>query len=189
LVTEPAKGIAVACTPQAVYVQVVGRGTFQNSQPLHRYAQEMIDHGHRQFLLDLRACTNMDSTFLGVLAGMGLRLRDGRTADGGEVRIVNADRRSVELLRTLGLDRLFAIEPLDPVAGPVPAPVATLQRLPDSDIDAGPPAASKRDTTDLMLTAHTNLIRADQRNEARFAGVTRSLRDSLDRQQKPDSSC
>ena len=181
--TDTAKGISVACTTDEVYVQVVGRGTFQNSQPLHRFAQGMIDRGYRRITLDLGACTTMDSTFLGVLAGMGLRLHDPSGPPAGEVRIINAGHRSIELLQTLGLDRLFAIRQLDPRAGPVPPPVNSLQRLPDSDVETEPLPLNKRDTTDLMLTAHTNLIRADQRNEARFAGVARDLRDSLNRQQ------
>ncbi|NQU11058.1 STAS domain-containing protein [bacterium] len=184
--TEPAKGIAVASTAEEVYVQVVGRGTFQNSQPLHRYAQEMIDRGHHHFILDLRACTNMDSTFLGVLAGMGLRLRNGGTGPAGEIRIVNAGQRSVELLQILGLDRLFAILPLDAAAAPVSAPAGPLHRLPDSDVETDHPVLNKRDTTDLLLAAHTNLVRVDQRNEARFGSVTRSLRDSLNRQPGSD---
>jgi anti-sigma B factor antagonist len=185
-VTETTKGISVGCTTDEVYVQVVGRGTFQNSQPLHRFAQGMIDRGYRRITLDLGACTTMDSTFLGVLAGMGLRLRDPSAAPTGEVRIVNASRRSVELLETLGLDRLFAIRQLDSRTGPVPPPPNGLQRLPDSDVESDPRPSVKRDTTDLMLTAHTNLIRADQRNEGRFATVTRSLRESLERQQEHD---
>ncbi len=70
--SEAAKGISVNCAGQNVHVRVVGRGTFQNGQPLRRYAQDMLTQGCDQFFVDLNQCQGMDSTFLGVLAGIGL---------------------------------------------------------------------------------------------------------------------
>ncbi len=179
------KGIWIGGTATDVYVRVVGRGTFQNSQPLHRFAQAMIERGYQRFVLDLGSCTTMDSTFLGVLAGVGLRLRERHPGATDGVRIVNAGRRSVELLETLGLDRLFDIRAADRDHGQPVGPPPGLQRLPDSDLESERAQQDKRDTAELMLAAHTNLIRVDQSNEARFAGVTQSVRESLERQRTP----
>src|SRR5712671_606733 len=108
VVTDFTKGISVSLINNAVHVRVVGRGTFQNGQPLRRYALEMMERGVQQFIVDLGGCDGMDSTFLGVLAGMGLRLsQNGRT---GQVRVANIGQRNLELLETLGLDRLFGLD-------------------------------------------------------------------------------
>ena len=50
---EMPKGISVCCLTGALHVRVVGRGTFQNGQPLRRYALEMIDKGATQCVVDL----------------------------------------------------------------------------------------------------------------------------------------
>jgi anti-sigma B factor antagonist len=177
-VTDTPKGISVSLVHDEVLVRVVGRGTFQNSQPLRRYALEMIERGLRRFTIDLGACDGMDSTFLGVLAGMGLRLMQNGGA--GQIRIANAGSRNVELLRTLGLDRLFGIDSAG--AGKYEPPAeAVFERLPDSDLtQLGKPLA-KAETADLMLEAHDNLVRADERNLAKFKDLTTFLREKIDK--------
>jgi len=178
-VTETLKGISVSLVDNMVHVRVVGRGTFQNGQPLRRYALEMMEHGVQQFTVDLGGCDGMDSTFLGVLAGIGLRLtQDGRA---GQIRIANVSPRNIELLQTLGLDRLFV---MDEPAGPsrrYEAPTGVVfQRLPDSDLAQISKPLSKSDTADLMLEAHDNLMRADPRNFAKFKDLTSFLREKVD---------
>ena len=129
LAADTAKGISVWHATDTVYVQVVGRGTFQNGQPLRRYAQEMIEKGVRRFVVDLGECEGMDSTFLGVLAGAGLRLR--RAGEQLGLRVVNVNRRNLELLETLGLDQLFGVDSANPAARfELPASPA-FQRLPE----------------------------------------------------------
>lgn len=68
-------GIVILCTEQSVYVRVKGRGEFQNSRSLRGFAADMIQRGSRQFVFDLEQCGGLDSTFLGVLTGIGLALR------------------------------------------------------------------------------------------------------------------
>jgi anti-sigma B factor antagonist len=179
-VTETLKGISVSLINNEVHVLVVGRGTFQNGQPLRRYALEMMERGVNQFVVDLGNCDGMDSTFLGVLAGIGLRLaQNGRT---GQVCVANIGPRNLELLQTLGLDRLFA---LNQPAGQNPryeAPTgAAFQRLPDSDVTQLNKPLNKSETADLMLESHDNLIRADQGNLAKFKDLTSFLREKVDK--------
>ncbi len=171
--TETLKGISVGLADNEVYVRVVGRGTFQNGQPLRRYALDMMERGVERFVIDLGGCDGMDSTFLGVLAGIGLRLT--QNGKRGQVRVANLSERNAELLQTLGLDRLFLM-----ITGEAPAGI-NLQRLPDSDITHLNKALSKTDTADLMLEAHESLIRADQRNLSKFKDLTSFLREKVDK--------
>jgi anti-anti-sigma factor len=172
---EQAKGISVCCVTDQLHIRVVGRGTFQNGQPLRQFALAMIEKGATQCIVDLGACDGMDSTFLGVLAGIGLRLNQ----HNGHRRmcVANVSQRNLELLQTLGLDRLFTIQP----AGQAPAyeaPAgAVFERLPDSDLTAGRKPLDKNDTANLMLEAHDNLIQADTRNLAKFKDLTTYLRE------------
>jgi anti-sigma B factor antagonist len=184
---EPIKGISVGTGDPDVFVRVVGRGTFQNGQPLRRYALEMVERGHHSFIVDLEHCTGMDSTFLGVLAGIGLRLRQGGRH--GKITVVNASPRSLELLETLGLDRLFAVEPSPSDTSRLHPPQENeWQRLPDSDVAQMVKPLSKDDTADLMLEAHESLIRADHRNEPKFKDLTKFLRDKVDKRKENEQT-
>lgn len=172
---DSSKGICVGWANDRVYVRVVGRGTFQNSQPLRQFALEKLDQGLEELIVDLSRCQGMDSTFLGVLAGIGLRLRqNGRTVP---VHVLNIGSRNMESLQTLGLDRLFTMNS----SAPPPLPEADYHKLPDTDLTqlARPP--SKDETADLMIEAHNNLVRADERNASRFKELTRFLRETVER--------
>ncbi len=173
---ELLKGISVGCVNNRVYARVVGRGTFQNSQPLRQFALEKIDQGQEEFVIDLGPCQGMDSTFLGMLAGIGLRLRqNGPTAS---IHIVNINPHNMHLLQTLGLDRLFVINTADAPASPSDA---EYHQLPDTDITQLKHPLDKDETSDLMMEAHDNLVRTDQRNTPRFKELARFLRETTER--------
>jgi anti-sigma B factor antagonist len=178
MVNEPSKGISVGCAENRVYVRVVGRGTFQNSRPLRLFALQKIDEGQREFVLDLGQCQGMDSTFVGVLASIGLRLRqNGKLA---AVQIVNISPRNLELLETLGLDRLFTMNS----STPPPLAEADYRKLPDTDLTQITHPLDKDETTDLMMEAHDNLVRADERNAPKFRELTRFLREAVERRHR-----
>jgi anti-anti-sigma regulatory factor len=166
------QGIFVGCSGDRVHARVVGRGTFQNSQPLHQFALERIDQGQDEFVIDLGPCQGMDSTFLGVLAVIGLRLRQsGPTA---AIHIVNINQRNMEMLQTLGLDRLFSTN------GDVPTPPAGIDYhlLPDTDITKLKDPLDKAKTANLMIEAHEHLVQIDPRNTPRFKELARILREA-----------
>jgi anti-sigma B factor antagonist len=172
------KGISVNTTGNEVHVRIVGRGTFQNGQPLRRYATEMLARGCEHFFVDLNQCQGMDSTFLGVLAGIGLRLMQSGRA--GKVHVINVSPRNIELLQTLGLDRLFDVNVVgrDHTHHVFPAD-DTFQMLPDSDLVDATRSLDKRDTANFMLEAHNDLVKADPRNAPKFQDLTRFLQEKV----------
>src|SRR5271154_1484971 len=105
--------ILVARSADLGFVKVVGRGSFQNSGCLKAFYQQLLKEGVSRFVVDLEACTYLDSTFLGILLGLGLKLREGGN---GLLHILNANPRNLELLRNLGLDRLINIDGGGPAA-------------------------------------------------------------------------
>ncbi len=187
------KGISVNNTSTEVHVRIAGRGTFQNGQPLRRYAMELLGRGCNEFFVDLNQCQGMDSTFLGVLAGIGLRLM--QPGHSGKIHIVNVSPRNIELLQTLGLDRLFDVNVVgrDHTHHSFPSEI-DFQMLPDSDPVDTSKSLNKRDTANFMLEAHNNLVKADPRNAPKFQDLTKFLREKVGDQQPPnpphhDHSC
>ena len=78
-----------------VCVRVEGKGSFLNSTGLKEFSKEMVNRGFREFMVDLEKCPVMDSTFMGTLAGLALRLRE---LGQGNLRVVNLNERNQDLL-------------------------------------------------------------------------------------------
>ncbi len=99
--------ILVGTSNKIVWIKVEGKGSFLNSAGVKEFAREMVNRGHRDFVVDLRNCPVMDSTFMGTLAMIALRLRE---IGQGNLRVVNLNERNHDLLTNLGLDQLFSMD-------------------------------------------------------------------------------
>jgi anti-anti-sigma regulatory factor len=146
---------------------VEGRGSFLNSGNLKEFAQEMVNRGYREFVIDLEHCAMMDSTFMGTMAGVALRLRE---LGHGHLRIVHCGNRSRELLSGLGLDQILSIN-----SNGSSAPEC--QSLGQESREAGQP--SKTETAQTMLNAHEALCEASPENFTRFKDVLDYLKQDL----------
>lgn len=172
---EAAAGDAlhVAVAEDHAFIRVIGRGTFKISPALKEFAVRAIDSGCRRIVLDMADCVGMDSTFMGILAGLALRLRKGGA---GRVVMVNLKERTRGLLATLGLDEAIDLYvaggmPVDmqsffSAEGPVLTPLPTGER-------------SQRETGQTMLEAHENLVKLSPENLPKFKDVLTFLREDL----------
>lgn len=158
--------ILVGCNAKAVQIRVEGKGSFLNSSSLKEFAREMIDRGHRDFLVDLANCPVMDSTFMGTLTGIAVQLRGHAN---GNLSIIHLNERNRDLLCNLGLNQLFTIEG-------APEPAESI--FADKPLNPAPDAdRSKQAQT--MLEAHEALVEADADNLPRFKDVLEYLRQDL----------
>jgi anti-sigma B factor antagonist len=98
--------IQVGINGDAVWVKVEGKGNFLNSGNLKEFTREMVNRGYREFVVDLENCVMMDSTFMGTMAGVALRLKE---LGHGHLHVVHCGERSRNLLTGLGLDQIFDI--------------------------------------------------------------------------------
>ena len=94
----------VAIQEETAFVHVQGRGSFKISSALKQFGNAMLENGCRHIILDMIDCVGMDSTFMGVLAGLAFRLKQ---LGGGEIIMVNLSLRTRGLLATLGLDQII----------------------------------------------------------------------------------
>lgn len=155
--------VKVACFDRVVWVGIEGRGNFQASGALKKFVHAMIQRGYREFIIDLAACDHMDSTFMGTLTGISQNLRE---LGQGMLRTVNVSERNVDLLENLGLNFLFAVEPLESELQYPAEQGAELMVLP---IEVGP-------EKELILSAHEALVAANPINASRFRDVLEYLR-------------
>jgi anti-sigma B factor antagonist len=167
-VNTQSSSILVSRDEKSVWVKVEGKGSFLNSGGLKEFASRMMERGMREFQIDLKGCPVMDSTFMGTLTGMALKLQDGEPA--GRVHIVNLNDRNRDLLSNLGLDHLFALDqPAVESAGPADQqPLAESERL------------DSKEQAQVMLDAHEALVEAEPENIAKFKDVLEFLRQDID---------
>ena len=160
--------IQVGVSGPTVWVKVEGKGSFLNSGNLKDFTREMLDRGYREFVVDLANCPMMDSTFMGTMATVALRLRD---LGQGQVHVVHCGNRCQELLSGLRLDQIFDVR----ANGASPPECGELGR--PSRIE--PPVDRKREQIETMLEAHEALSEAAPENMLRFKDVLDFLRQDL----------
>jgi anti-sigma B factor antagonist len=154
--------VDAACDP--VVIRIEGRASFQNSASLQQFLAEMRRRGSMRFVIDFQACTSMDSTFLGVLAGAALELR--KAEGGASLVLCRVGERNLELIKNLGLHRLLIVddgsnEAQLRVGGTALAPQAKMNEL---------------ENARLVLAAHENLVAAEEANRAKFQDVLSFLK-------------
>ncbi len=135
------------------------------------FGDDRIAGGERVLVVDLSACTGMDSTFMGTLAGMAARLA---AVDGGVLQIADACERNRRSLEDLGLDFLMQIDPpsadwkgrQDDLRSEL-KPVQSLQGL------------AQKQRALHVLQAHEVLSDMNEKNAREFSNVVGMLREQV----------
>ena len=165
--TSPAKLLVLAGKDFAC-LKIAGRANFSFSPDFKTLLTELNQKGYHRFVIDLSECVLMDSTFLGVLAGFGIKLNQAGAPDQRGIELLNANARVTELLENLGALHLFKT-----TSGVLP--------LPDG-IQASTPKSinpSHEEITRTSLEAHQTLMAVNPENVDRFKDVTKFLAEDL----------
>lgn len=153
------------------WIRCEGKGSFLSAPKLKEYGESRVAAGERLLVVDLAACTGMDSTFMGTLAGLAIRLAK---AGGGALHVAEPGERNRNSLEDLGLGALLEIDPAaaawrgqvgEARAGLVPVAEATQW--------------DERRRAEQVLEAHRVLSAAHEPNARKFAGVVQVLEAEL----------
>ena len=162
--------LLVAIQGDTAFVRVIKRGSFKTSPALKKFALSAVERGCRRIIVDMDECQGMDSTFMGVLAGLAMRLgQSGAT----EIALINVNARNMTLLETLGLNRMLRMHETLP-----DELKAWLQQMPGAQkLDTSSPG--RKITAETMLAAHEDLVRVSPDNLPKFADVLTYLREDV----------
>jgi len=164
----PAK-IRVFAGERFACIKISGRAYFTSSIDFKTLVNELLGRGCNFFALDLSECTLMDSTFLGVLAGFGLKTTAGKIDRANiTIELFNPNERILELLESLGVLHLFT------VAQGQPPPCDPPESLP-----VDPACPTKEEVTRNCLEAHRTLMDLNPQNAAKFKEVAAFLAEDL----------
>jgi anti-anti-sigma regulatory factor len=169
----PSAKLLVLVGEQFACVRIVGRANFMSSIDFKTLLNELGEKGYDYFMLDLTDCALMDSTFLGVLAGFGLKLnspqREAGQTGSFAIELLNPNPRITELLENLGVLHLFKL-----VEGPVALPPGV-----GSAPCASATTPSHQEITRACLEAHQTLMAINPENISRFKEVAQFLAEDL----------
>lgn len=149
-------------------IKICGRANFASSPDFKTLLNELAQKGFSHFIIDLGECVLMDSTFLGVLSGFGMKLNpNGAPAERG-IELHNASPRVGELLENLGADHLFKA-----TTGELQLPAGLTACSPESK------NPTHEEITRTSLEAHQTLMAMNPENVARFKDVAQFLAEDL----------
>src|ERR1039458_7055243 len=90
-------------------VKISGRANFSFSPDFKVLLAGLAQKGYGHFIIDLSECVLMDSTFLGVLAGFGLKMNQAAASNQRGIELFNPNARVTEFIRGQGVLVLFRI--------------------------------------------------------------------------------
>jgi anti-anti-sigma factor len=152
--------VLAAVQGDVVVFRPVGRVTFKVSKEFREYVAKVFAAGAKSLILDLADCATMDSTFMGVLAMIGI---EGRKRQ-ARLLVVNAGESNRKLLNDIGVSRVWSFSD-------TPVPETELATL----CEAAKGAVSTADVADLVLAAHQTLMDLDEANIPKFKNVVELL--------------
>lgn len=155
------------------WIRCEGKGSFVISPVLKACAEGRIAVGERCLVVDLGACSGMDSTFMGQLASLASRLT--KLGARGGVQIADAGDRNRASLEDLGLDCLLDIEPPDAVWQD------RLEEIRENLVPyrGGEVVPTVAERARHVLEAHETLAAASEDNARKFAGVVTVLKQQV----------
>lgn len=160
--------LQAAIVNDKILIRVTGRGSFKVSATLKQFIAEVASKQTVSVVvIDLADCIGMDSTFMGVLAGLSGRLRQ----TGQNLELINLSEKNAALLATLGVDQVithYGHSHGHELSSQVSQSLHT-------------ETATKKDLAETALQAHETLVELNEENRPRFKRVIEYLKADVDR--------
>lgn len=154
--------VDVYSTPMCLKIK--GRANYLNCAPLNDFFNNICQKNNISIMVDLEECTGMDSTFLGLLAGVALEFK--KQEKKSSIFLNNVSNRNLESIENLGLNLILKVNPPEEI---YTNPQNKLQSL----------GAEEKSTPSIILKAHQNLIHAQPSNLYKFQDVISFLKKQL----------
>jgi anti-sigma B factor antagonist len=169
--SPPSAKLSVFVSGQVACIKIAGRANFTSSIDFKTLVAELMDRGFNCFVLDLSECLLMDSTFLGVLAGFGLKLSGAQNGNplAPGIQLLNPNERVADLLENLGVAHLFKTV----------SAVADLPRELVMTETVATATPSSEEVKQNCLDAHKTLMAISPANVAKFKDVAQFLAEDL----------
>lgn len=166
-----ANELLVTIQKNCAMIKVNGYGSFKEGPAIKRFGAAAQDVGCTLIIFDMENCQGMDSTFMGVMAGLALRIQE---SVNGRVVAMNLSQKTFSLLETLGLNRIIICYKTGQLPDEFRSLLADIMDLEELSL-----ASDKLGSLTTMLAAHRDLVAVSTENLPRFKDVISYLDQDL----------
>jgi anti-sigma B factor antagonist len=168
----------VCADSDPVLVKINGKANYLNCSPINDFFDHVVQSNRFNFAIDFEHCLGMDSTFLGVLAGVATKALQQNPQ--GSILLANLSQQNKQLIRGLGLHHLPTVKMEDSVdvGDAIEGEHKKIHGLDVNEKEASP---------EMILEAHERLMKLNRANERRFQDVVRFLRREADKKSGEES--
>lgn len=165
---QPSGYLEVGLCNDILYARAIGLVTMHNCMCFRDFANHSLNEGCNKIIVDLKDCTGMDSTFIGILAGLALRDSD----QGHEVIIINANEVNRKALEEVGVDEFVTLRD-----EPIEFPEIEMQHLDEEQ-------RTLMERAELVRAAHENLVSINDRNKEKYGALLKAFTEQLSKKQE-----
>lgn len=163
--------LTAAYIDHTAIIRVEGRGSFKISPPMKQFIHQIIEHESADsILVEMSHCTGMDSTFMGVVAGVACFVKSKPTS----FQLINLSEKNQKLLVTLGVDRV-----VDYSMSASEEQQSLLTRVEESSKTLEADMSDKLEAAKTTLEAHEKLVEINPENLVKFKSVLEYLQDDV----------
>jgi len=164
--------LTAAYIDQTAVIRVGGRGSFKISPPLKQFIHKvLLTKSANRILMEMSHCSGMDSTFMGVIAGIACFVKSQPAV---RFELINLSEKNKKLLVTLGVDRV-----VDYSMSASEEQQQLLNQLACSSTTLKGDLSDKLEAAKTTLEAHETLVDINPQNLVKFKSVLEYLQDDV----------
>ena len=166
--------IKVAEVEDYSWVSIDGRGDVFTAPKVKLFTESVFAKNSQnkatKIIFDMENCTGMDSTFMGVIAGLAIKLQGMANS---YLQLCGVSHSNQESLEELGIDSLVDINSSKPDWEPYHTEI-------DSKLSEWNPEGKSDPNQSLILDSHKTLGSLSKENEEEFSSVIKSFESQED---------
>jgi anti-anti-sigma regulatory factor len=162
---SPKSAFLVNSSNTSVFILIEGKANFLNANTFKQFVDKSLSKDYSYYIIDFEHCTGMDSTFLGIIAWLGLQIKASENKSYLIVR--NLNKRNKELFNNLGLQNFISTEE------------SILETSSESPDQFKALKETERFEAIDILNAHKNLVKARKENASLFKDLISILEDKI----------
>ena len=144
-------------TPERCFIRVSDKASYLNCSPVRDFILNRLESGKTSFVVDFDQCKSIDSTFLGILVSLAIKVKSS-----GSLTLLNLRDRNLETVRNLGIHKIALVS------------TESFGEL-DETVSIDESGAETKASTRVIYEAHKSLMDLNQKNQKLFCDVVKFL--------------
>jgi len=153
------------------WIKIFGKGDVFLAPTVKKYSEKILELGDQtQLVLDLEQCTGMDSTFMGMIAGLAIKHKSSFKSN---LHLFCVSEKNCESLEELGIDALLEINSQNNEL------YCSCSKVKPKLKEWSPEDGTKKPDARLILDTHKTLGSLSDSNQEEFSSVIKTFEQQL----------